>query len=563
MNRAASRLTHPRLPVALALVAMTLVLPSLGVGLQFDDYLLRSTVRTTPNAITAIQHLFVFMDGDARHTQQRMDSGAFPWWALPEGQVAFWRPLAALTHWLDFQGWPTALALMHAQNILWFGALIFAAATLYRQLSPHTSVAGLAALLYAVDDAHGFAVGWLSNRNTLMAALFGVLTLSAHHRSRGASWRMGRFAAPLLLALGLLSAEAALATLAYLIAYAIFLESGPVLKRARSLWPYVGIIVLWRLAYQRLGFSAWGTAYIDPAREPLSYLSAVIERGPILMMAQWATPPAELYPYLNGDTARLWWWAALAGLVALTLGVMPLLRRDATARFWAVGMALSILPSAASLPANRLLFFVGLGAMGLLAHWLNARQLPAFVLRFFVGLHLILAPLSLPLTAFSPAWFGNIEPALNRLPTDNNFSAQTAIIVNAPSFFHTSYLPEVRAATGLPVPARVRNLAAGLAGTRLTRADSRTLIAQPVGGYLTGFDTVFRGNNHPLQLNQIIALAGMTVTIVELTPDQRPATVAFQFEIPLEDSSLRWFHWQAGRYVPFTPPAIGEMVTVR
>lgn len=541
---------------------MTLVLPSLGAGLQLDDYLLRSTIHAAPDTGTAINHLFVFMDGDARHARQLMDSGAFPWWALPEGQVAFWRPLAALTHWLDFRGWPTALALMHAQNILWFGALIFAVAAFYRQLIPNAWVAGLAALLYAVDDAHGFAVGWLSNRNALMATFFGVLALSAHHRWRRASGRVGALVSPLLLAFGLLSAEAALATLAYLIAYALFLERGPTLKRILSLLPYAFVILLWRLAYQRLGFSAWGTAYVDPARESLRYLQALIERGPILMLAQWATPPAELYPYLGGDAARLWWWVALAGLIALTLGVLPLLRRDATARFWALGMSLSVLPSASSLPANRLLFFVGLGAMGLLAQWLASRQLPSFVFHLFVGLHLILAPLLLPFTAFSPAWLGNIEPSLNSLPTDNNFASQTAVIVNAPGFFHTSYLADVRAFNGLPVPVRVRYLAPGLAATRLTRADSRTLVVHPTGGYLTGFDTVFRGDGQPLQLNELIELAGMTITIVEVTPDHRPATVSFQFETPLEDQSLRWFQWQAGRYAPFTPPAIGETVTL-
>jgi hypothetical protein len=50
----------------------------------------------------------------------------------------------------------------------------------------------------------------------------------------------------------------------------------------------------------------------------------------------------------------------------------PLLRRSATARFWGGGMALALVPACATLPANRLLFFVGLGGMGLLAEFLTS-----------------------------------------------------------------------------------------------------------------------------------------------------------------------------------------------
>ena len=60
-------------------------------------------------------------------------------------------------------------------------------------------------------------------------------------------------------------------------------------------------------------------------------------------------------------------WVFLTLLFAV---LSPLLRREPVARFWALGMVLSLIPICATFPMDRLLFFVGLGAAGLLAQFL-------------------------------------------------------------------------------------------------------------------------------------------------------------------------------------------------
>jgi hypothetical protein len=35
-------------------------------------------------------------------------------------------------------------------------------------------VAGMAALLFAVEDAHSMVAGWIANRNALLCLVFGV-----------------------------------------------------------------------------------------------------------------------------------------------------------------------------------------------------------------------------------------------------------------------------------------------------------------------------------------------------------------------------------------------------
>src|SRR6185369_5071046 len=103
-----------------------------------------------------------------------------PWWSAPDLKLAFCRPLSALSLWLDYRLFPNSPALMHAESLLWFAALLGVVTFLYRRLLAPAWVAGLAALLYAVDPGHAVPVAWLANRNAVFATLFGVLALLAH-----------------------------------------------------------------------------------------------------------------------------------------------------------------------------------------------------------------------------------------------------------------------------------------------------------------------------------------------------------------------------------------------
>lgn len=544
-------------PAGLGALAILLTLPALGVGLQFDDHLLYRGLSSTPELPTALARAFVFMDGNPAHTQAQMDAGFFPWWALPEGRVAFFRPLSALTHWLDLRLWPAQPVWWHAHSLLWFGLAAAVTAALYRELLA-APAAGLAGLLYVLDDAHGYAAGWLSNRNILLAVVFGGLALLAHHRWRGRRQRWGAWLAPLSFALSLLSAEAALAGLGYFLAYALYLDPAPRRRRWLTLLPYLGVAGLWLGLYRLGGYGGWGTSYIDLTREPGQYALAVLERAPVLLAAQLAYPPAEFYPFVTALWGRAGWWLAAS---LLTGWVVTRWRTSPAARFWLLGMGLALLLASASLPANRLLFFAGWGAMGWLAQVLVEQPgLPRGWRAAAVGVHLGLAPLLLPIMAFSPLVLGDLAPALLSAPLAA--TAETVNVVSAPSAFHAQYLGVIRPAHGLSAPAGVRYLGAGLTALTLTRSDARTLIAEPEGGFITGFDAVFRGAGHPLALGEVVRLTGVRIEILALTADGRPARVAFRFEAPLEAGRQQWLAWQAGRFVPFSVPAIGATVRV-
>ena len=182
------------IPLLLVGVSLALAAPALWTGWQQDDlihryFLLGNTdfagVRPSP------LDLFHFLDGDSVRAQGLMDIGVVPWWTLPDLRLSFWRPLAAMTHWIDYQLWPQSGAMMHLNSLLWLGATVLAAVMLYRRLLGRTWVAGLAALLFALDDVHGLPGGWLANRNALLSLFFGILVLIVHDRWRRESLAPG------------------------------------------------------------------------------------------------------------------------------------------------------------------------------------------------------------------------------------------------------------------------------------------------------------------------------------------------------------------------------------
>ncbi len=130
-------LGNPHLPAYLALVALLLSAPSLGLGLRSDDQFLRlALMRPAWNAEWARgpADLFAFYRGDPTAIHDAIDVGVAPWWTPPDFRIAFFRPLTGLTHWLDFHLWPDRPWIMHAQSIGWFIAVVVVVTLLYRRM---------------------------------------------------------------------------------------------------------------------------------------------------------------------------------------------------------------------------------------------------------------------------------------------------------------------------------------------------------------------------------------------------------------------------------------------
>lgn len=573
-------LTHSRFPFIAAAFAILFTLPSLKAGWLVDDYhhkLLMSDYEGVIKLLESPLDMFNFLDGEPEHAAPRIDYGILPWWTYDKIKGAFLRPLASITHWFDYLVWPDSPLLMHAHSVVLYGVLAMAVAFLYRRFATIGWAAGLAAILYAIDDAHGTTVGWLANRNAIMAVLFGVLVLIVHDRWRRGGRRVGIVLGPVLLVLSLLSAEAGIATCAYMGAYALCIDRDRFVRRFAALVPYAAVVLIWRVLWTYYGYGvAHIGCYADPLGEPLRYISMVINHGPLLLQSAVAVPPADICMVLSSQAWKVLWWCSFVFLVLATLVLIPLLKQNRTARFWAVGMLLSILPICATFPSDRLLLFVSIGGMGLVAEFvafvftkvkgqqrLLLWRVPATLLVvLLVFVHLVIAPLVLILRVSRPMGPKELVDSLQYMSFDESIEKQDLVIVNPPSTFLALTCLPAWASEGKPLPRHLRILASSQFGpVELQRIDDKTITVRPRGGYLvTVFDRLFRDDKDPFSVGEKIELTGMTVEVTELTDNGRPAEAAFTFSVDLEDTSLRWLQYKKGKYVPFSPPAVGRSV---
>ena len=208
---------------AVVLCACVLVLPCVTVGLATDD-LVQIVRQTHDSGVGGFDYdpgaLFEFASGEAAQRAAAIEAGTFPWWAAEGLRLSFWRPIATATHRLDHALWPGSGPPMYLHGIAWFACLLVALAMLYRRL--HGVALGLLALaIYALDDAHGPAVGFVANRNAVVGAALGALALLAHDRWRRGQRPAGPWLAATAFGLALLASEASVAVAGYLFAYAL------------------------------------------------------------------------------------------------------------------------------------------------------------------------------------------------------------------------------------------------------------------------------------------------------------------------------------------------------
>jgi len=567
-------LGHSAVPFVAVILAVALTLPSLRNGIVLDDIAHRNVLLADiPMSVRFLSalNLFCFVnEGGAWKTRAERKFGDIPWWAPEDRTFCFFRPLTSITHWLDYQFWPDTPALMHLQSLTWFGILVFLAAFLYRRILKVRWAAGLAALFFAVDPAHGWPAGWLANRNILIAGVFGVLCIIAHDQWKQKGRRSGFLLGPLCFALALLSAEAGIAIGAYILSYTLFLERGSIRKRLMDLIPYAIVFIPWVLAYVLLECGTRNMpGYTDPLKEPLLYFKAIFFRIPVYLLSQWILP-VDIYFITWPSIVR---WAGLIFSALLIFILFPLLRKDRFAQFWTLGMFLSLLPICAARPGARNLLFVGLGAMGLLAQWIcwminTGGSLPprpwriaARVMLFiFILFHSLLHPILLPKASSAVVLINEqSKKAGAYLPPPSETETRKFILINNPSFLFGAGVMGQRMSEGQFAPYLL--MSAGNHTLTCERKDSFIMEVLSEKGSLTDLDSHLLGKEYAMQPGQIVRVGDVVIEVLEIR-NSLPSRAQFRFKLPLENPSLLWLFWENDAYRSFSPPKVGEKVTI-
>jgi hypothetical protein len=567
-------LADRRVPLVVAILAAVGMLPALTAGWQMDDYFQRATLLgygDTRPINTFIQYI------DRAHNLKQMDFGTMPWWGSPDLHQAFLRYASTLTMMLDYRLWPDYPALMHLHSLLWLSALVLVAALLYREVLGATWIAGLAALMYALDGAHAVPAAYLANRNALIACCFGFLSVLTFVRWRKHGQRRTRWLSVLMLALALSAGEMGLATVAYLFSYALIVDGDGIRARFIRLLPHGGVLVAWALIYKLGNFGSQGSGfYLDPLHNPLGFAVSFCQRAAFLLMGQWSPIPAEMsMAYAPATSAALHisvFSFAIAALVVVLF--IPLVVRDRVARFWGLGALLSLVPIAAVGPENRVLGFVGLGSMALLAQltqFVFAGASDAWIPRVWKGfawaatlilllIHLLAAPLlGIARIAYQSNVNSRMDRAMASVPSDPRIESQDLVLINPPDHIYlVTAIWAVHRLANLPMPRHMRALSTG--GTlEVTRVGARSLrVRFPDGFFPTAFSRFVRNQSDRFSPGQHFELPGLSVVVETLDAQGDPEQVEYEFRVPLEDPSLRWVNWGDGAYVPWTPAAIGQ-----
>lgn len=567
----------PFLVIALALVALCQVLT---LDTAADDWL--HQLYGAPTAqLEGLSprpwNIFVFADGDPASNHAMIDAGVFPWWTDPQAKLAFFRPLAVFFARLDSWLWADHPIMMHIHSLLWFAFAIYALGQCYRrwigdsipQWGP--AIAGLALWIFALDDARGPTVGWIANRNALIALALGASTLWIHARSLQSDAQPGDKGVALgLWGLALLAGESALGYLGYLIGHAIWLQKGSKISRLLTVSPYLALALAYVALRHTLGYGSFSSDfYLSPLTNPWGYLEQSWIRIPTLLASSlagiWSDIPAGLgTAYPSSLVYLIPACLFAAGLVIYF--AWPYWRDEPVAKAFGLGVLGAIFLCAATFPADRILAPVSLGvsAMLAIAIWrgcalaqgLWSRRGAAWAL---VLIHVVLAPAFLPARSLSMNYATRpITRVHQSLPSDDALEDHTLVLLNPPSDPQASYFMIYRVAKGLARPKRFRWLSAGSTPLSVTRLDAQTLRLVQGDGFLPGMsERMLRSQDRPFSVGDEVDLQGLRVTVEALTPDGRPAQVRYHFDRPLEDPHFLWARWEGDKFVPYQPPRVG------
>ncbi len=551
-----------------------LALPFCATGLFLDDYLHLALLEGF-KAIGAGDrwHLFTFASGRPEDLQPLIENGPFPWWTLPTLRFSFLRPLTAVVANVEHVLIGENAPLMHLHSIAWYVALIAVVTRLFRRALGNSLIAPLAGVLFAMDDAHAIAVGWIANRNALISTVFALLAVLAHVRWREDGWRWGL---PLSLAaavLGLAGGESAVAALAYLGAWEVLRGSGGVVGRAKALLPMAVVGLGYVVLYVWSGSGASGSEiYVDPLREPLAFFGQAPAKFLALTGAQFLGATADLWLVKVALRPVL----VVAGIAAL-LVVVGLLRALWSAlseternglKWLSLGAALSVVPVLATFPLNRLLLMPSVGGSAIVAAvvvhgWRSTSRAVR------VGARVLLVPA----VVLSVTWPGialiyrlgaNVaeREAMETGLSDEALSGRVFVFL-APDPAAALYPGMHRLLRGKAPPKVWISISFAAYAHRLTRVSERELEVEVLDGRMmeSVFEQLLRSTRYPMALGHRVPLKGAMVEIIGLDRGL-PNRLRVTFDEVPERSGFTFAQWDVERLVPLVLPAVGQAVVL-
>ena len=570
-------------PLLLIAIGVASHLPALGWGFVWDDYIHQMILRERPDTAHLRPWSLYDFDVPLKANEPLYDAGLLPWWTESDFNARFFRPVTSLSIWLDYAIWGTWAPGYHITSLVLFAVFLLLAWRLFLSVGSGPKAAVWAVAFLSLDDVHLLPVGWIANRNTLLAALLVVATLLLvirYSRTRGWWTALGALAC-LLLACG--SKESAVATLPIAGVAILLFDDRTTGGGARRLWRRLAQSpLMWALAvavvgflgyYILAGYGAHSVVYPVPWRNPVQYALRIVLLVPIGIASLLFGVVTDL---LVVDPQRIWTVGAGA-LIVVPLAGFVLLRTVGLTRvsLFALGwIAFALLAEAGGDISDRLWMNAAVGTslllgafvdrVGPLRQRLKLRQAPVLLVAMAVRLAGIVAPL--PATMIRTHYFAKLaefdRDVTLAAPIDANAAPPTHVfLMNSPASMQALTMGTVWRVERQDTLTRTYPLQYGRRPLAWTREDDRTMVltsnAEPFR--TSHFERVFCSHTTPPPPGTQYATSGFTATVVA-TDDSGIRTVRFQLDPSISDPTCVFLAWNDGQFIRVQPPGVGETI---
>lgn len=575
-----------------------------GKGVLLGDDFIQWAAATMPDAlsekgfhvanpdnsfITQIKNSFLFMSGDTTATQELKAYGAVPWWSPDDVTMHMFRPLSALSHWFDYNYLQGNVFLMQLHSVLYLLLLAGSYYVFCGRFRCPDWVPALAAFLFVFSYSVPVNLNWLAARNALIAPMFALWAMMFHDRWRSRDQGGYLVLSLVALALALLSAEAGVATLAYLGAYALLLDRRRSLLNTWTLLPALGVVVAWRLLYSSQGFGTENIdLYVDPVRSPMEFLTERVPMLPVYYLRLLLGPFATLFLGITSSMIVL----SLISLVICSLvvwGIYPQLKRSRIMQFGLLGSAVAIVPFLSTNPGPRMEPFLHIGFLLVVSIWLYEltrqgalqRGLKVFAILFLV-LHMAI-PTMLTVARHWRLVTLEVVPAdvYTSVADDLKSGDKNLVIVNSPDFSNYYHRPFGWAHHNLPMPEKIQMLVPGLNSVTIIRESETIYRLSSRDGFAMLSNSpkdidfredphfnkpkvlAYRVNNQIMTNNETRFSLGQRVIangfelVVLAMKDDLPSEIRVEF-LSDEASVWQWYDWKDQSYKKLDRLAVGE-----
>lgn len=564
------------MPISLGIV-MLLMSPYLFAPLTDDDvfHKLLLSGKSIIGLDSPIMDFFTFANGDPARIQSLSIEMGIPWWANPEIKINFFRPLSAFSHWLDHQLWPKNIFMQHLVNFILFAALAFTTYKLFYVISGEKKYATLAFILFVFCIQLLLPILWIASRNALFTGIFSCLVILCYYLAVTKQWRMGFILTPILLGIGLLFGEAALAVTAFLFSAAVFLDPRKKIVAFASLIPSALVALVWLYMYQKLGYGAANSSfYIAPQHDPIEFIQRAILSIPVLFFANWYNLPPEPFSFNQTFLIAGAIFSCILIFILLFSLISPSIRKDKLFKFWMLAYLISFLPACSAPPATRTLVIPGIACIGMLIivfkyYFESADQIERpqkIMLNIMIFMHFIFPFVFLTGAAYA----GLKKPAapitLEKIIKNYDINKHDDLIAISSKSMQTSVATANAALADAPLPANILELFSPAGDFKISRKSENEVVFSSIDSNLlytmqdTFYFHILRDfKNKPIIENSTIQLGEYLLTVLEVTNNY---LTKLQVTLPQanQDKQTLWFYFDesAHKYINFTLPNIGE-----